>query len=402
MQPTRTFIEKRSSISTRTTRCANFRLASVGSLFVVLLLSVNISHAATLLPAPPNIAAASYVLMESSTGEVLLEFNSGEKAAPASLTKIMTSYVVAAELEAGRLEWLDEVPVSIKAWKAVGSRMFIREGTNVPVIDLLRGVIVVSGNDSSVALAEHISGTERDFADFMNQYGQAMGLENSNFTNSTGLDEEGHYTSAYDTAVLTRHLIEDHPEVYALYAELDYTYNDIKQPNRNELLVRDSSVDGVKTGYTSDAGYNLVASAKRDGFRLISVVLGTESPKSRTIESAKLLNYGFRNYKRHLAVMKDQEMEPVRVYFGVKQSLKVAPSKSFHMLLTRGKEDDVQVVPELTERIEAPVKEGMEVGVVNVIYNDEVKGSVPLVALEGIEEVGFFARIWESMKLAFE
>ena len=402
MRPTKSLIEERTCISTRTMRCANFRLTCIGGFLVAVLLSANFGHAATLLPAPPNIAAASYVLMESSTGEVLLEFNSGERAAPASLTKIMTSYVVAAELEAGRLQWLDEVPVSIKAWKAVGSRMFIREGTKVPVIDLLRGVIVVSGNDSSVALAEHISGTEEDFADFMNQYGQAMGLENTNFTNSTGLDEEGHYTSAHDTAVLTRHLIEDHPEVYALYAELDYTYNDIKQPNRNELLVRDTSVDGVKTGYTSDAGYNLVASAKRDGFRLITVVLGTESPNARTVESAKLLNYGFRNYKRHLAIMKDQEMEPVRVYFGVKQSLKVAPSKSFHMLLTRGNEDDVQVVPELTERIEAPVEEGMEVGVVNVIYNNEVKGTVPLVAVEGIEEVGFFARIWESMKLAFE
>ena len=402
MRSIKTFIEKCSRITRRMTRCTNLRLARLGGLLASVLLSVNIGYAATLLPAPPNIAAASFVLMESSTGEVLLEFNSGERAAPASLTKIMTSYVVAAELGSGRLQWLDEVPVSIKAWKAVGSRMFIREGTDVPVIDLLRGVIVVSGNDASVALAEHISGTEEDFADFMNQYGEAMGLENSNFTNSTGLDEEGHYTSAYDTAVLTRHLIEDHPEVYALYAELDYTYNDIKQPNRNDLLVRDASVDGVKTGYTNDAGYNLVASAKRDGFRLISVVLGTESPKSRTIESAKLLNYGFRNYKRHLAVMKDQDMEPVRVYFGVKPSLKVAPANSFHMLLTRGKEDDVRVVPELTERIEAPVEEGMEVGVLHVIYNDEVKGSIPLIAREGVEEVGFFARIWESMKLAFE
>ena len=402
MRPTKTYSEKRARTSMRRTRYATIRIVCLGSVLTAALLTNNISHAATLLPAPPNIAAASYILMESSTGEVLLDFNSRERAAPASLTKIMTSYVVAAELDAGRLQWLDEVPVSIKAWKAVGSRMFIREGTMVPVIDLLRGVIVVSGNDASVALAEHISGTEEDFADFMNQYGQAMDLKNSNFTNSTGLDEEEHYTSAYDTAVLTRHLIEDFPEVYALYTELDYTYNDIKQPNRNELLVRDSSVDGVKTGYTSDAGYNLVASAKRDGFRLISVVLGTQSPKSRTVESAKLLNYGFRNYKRHLAVMKDQEMDPVRVYFGVKQTLKVAPSKSFHMLLTRGNEDEVRVIPELTERIEAPVDAGMEVGVVNVIYNDEVKGSVPLITLEGVEEVGFFARIWESMKLAFE
>ena len=369
---------------------------------IMTLCSVCTVLASNLLPAPPNIAAKSYILMEASSGNVLVEFNSRERLAPASLTKIMTSYVAAAEIASGRLGWNDLVPVSITAWKAEGSRMFIREGTDVPVIDLMRGIIVVSGNDSSVAIAEHISGTEPDFAEFMNDHARRIGLEDSNFKNSTGLDEEDHYSTAYDNALLTKHLVTDFPNVYALYAEREYTYNEITQPNRNSLLAKDASVDGVKTGYTEDAGYNLVTSAVRDGLRLITVVLGTESAAKRTNESAKLLAYGFRNYRRHTVIDPAEELNPVRVYFGTKEHVKVKPESALDMIVVRGTEGDIQLESQLDSSIEAPLTLGQRVGSLNVVVGSEVRGSVPLVTIEAIDEVGVFERTWQRVKMMFE
>ena len=356
----------------------------------------------SLVPSPPSIAAKSYVLIEAGTGDVLVEFNSKERSAPASLTKIMTSYVAAAELDAGRLGWNDPVSVSIKAWRAEGSRMFIQEGTQVSVADLLRGIIVVSGNDSSIAIAEHISGTEEAFAEYMNEHAQRLGLEDSSFKNSTGLDQQDHYSTAFDHAQLTRHLITEYPDVYALYSELEYTYNDIKQPNRNRLLVRDSSVDGVKTGYTQDAGYNLVAAAERNGLRLISAVLGASSTRVRENETAKLLNYGFRNYTRHTAVQKSQKLDPVRILFGVEEEVTVAASEAFDLLMVRGTEDSLLIERKLNEPLEAPIAVGDQLGVINVVWNGELKGSVPVVATASVEEVGFFERIWRNIKMTFE
>ncbi len=368
---------------------------------VCLLVYSNL-QANTPVPAPPSIAAKSYVLMEVSTGDVIVEFNAHQRLAPASLTKIMTSYAVAAELESGRIGWADQVSVSIKAWKAIGSRMFIREGTFVPVVDLMRGVVVVSGNDASIALAEHVSGTEEAFADYMNEHAKLIGMENSNFKNSTGLDEKDHYSTAYDHALLTKSLIENYPTVYDVYSELEFTYGEISQPNRNTLLKRDPAVDGVKTGYTDDAGFNLVASAERDGLRLISVVLGTESARVRASESLKLLNYGFRNFTRHIAVEEGKKLDSAKVLFGMKDTVETAASETYNLLLVRGQEDELSVVPQLDDPLEAPITNGQEIGLLHVVVSGEIKKSIPLLATESIEEVGFFERIWQSLKLTFE
>jgi len=342
-----------------------------GSLFAaVLWLAAGAAQAAApIIPPPPDVAASSYLLIDADTKEVLVEHNIHEPLPPASLTKLMTSYIAAVELEAGRIKLTDQVPVSVKAWRTGGSKMFIREGTTVSLEDLLRGMIIQSGNDASVAIAEHIAGSEGAFADMMNQQAVVLGMENSHFVNATGLPEEDHYTTAWDLALLTRAMIEKHPEHYAMYSEPSFEYNDISQPNRNRLLLRDRTVDGVKTGHTEAAGYCLVASALRGNMRLISVVMGTASDEARMRESQKLLSYGFRYFETQRLYEAGVPLKTAELWYGEAEQIELGAAEDVYVTIPRGhyEEHDPErlqgePLPELGPRHLSQVNRGREVG----------------------------------------
>ena len=355
-----------------------------------------------ILPPPPSIAASGYVLMDAETHTILLEHNSREKLPPASLTKIMTSYIAAAEIAAGSVAMDDDVVVSENAWRAVGSRMFIDPNSLVKFSDLLRGVIIQSGNDASVAVAEHVAGSEEQFAVMMNQTAAALGLEDSNFVNSAGLPDPDHYMSARDVALLSDALIRDYPEHYEIYAEREFEYNNIKQPNRNRLLTLDPSVDGIKTGYTDEAGYCLAVSAKRGDMRLISVVMGAESTASRTRETRKLLSYGFRNYRTQILVSEGEHVTDARVWFGTTEQIPIGIGETVKKTMFQRLFDGVTHEVVLPDLIEAPVEAGTKLGELRLVAAEEEIARVPLIALARVEEKGIFGRMWDSVLLMFE
>lgn len=352
-------------------------------------------------PPPPGIAAKSYILIDAETDRVIGEQNGDEPLHPASLTKIMTGYIAAGELASGRISLGDEVPVSVEAWRTPGSRMFIQEGTRVSVADLLRGIIVQSGNDASVALAEHIAGSEGAFADMMNLRAAELGLTATQFRNSTGLPADDHYTSARDLAVLTREYIRRYPENYAMYSERSFKYNDIEQPNRNRLLWRDRTVDGVKTGHTEAAGYCLVASAMRDGMRLISVVMGAADGNTRVRETQKLLTYGFRYYETKRLYEVDVPLKSADVWYGEADSVDIGVAEPVVVTIPRGRYDDVEVELQLPGYLEAPLSAGAEVGVLQLTLVDETVYTAPLVAMQAVEESGAFAQAADFIALLF-
>nr|WP_258395921.1 D-alanyl-D-alanine carboxypeptidase family protein [Halomonas taeanensis] len=352
----------------------------------------------TMIPSPPSLAASSWILMDADTGEVLVSHNADERLPPASLTKLMTAYLVEHELSRGNIARDDQVLVSEKAWRTGGSRMFIQEGSQVSVDQLLKGVIIQSGNDASVALAEHIAGGESAFADLMNQQADRMGMVNTHFANATGLPHEDHYSSAHDLALLARHIINDYPEQYKVYAEKEYTYNDIRQPNRNRLLWRDSSVDGLKTGHTEAAGYCLVASAKRDDMRLISVVMGTNSDEARAQESQKLLSYGFRFYETMELYPQGAVLATPRIWGGEKNNLRLGVDREVRMTVPRGRGEELAARLNLPASIDAPVEAGERLGTLEIKLGDEVIGERPLVALESIDQGGIFKRLLDSVR----
>ena len=362
---------------------------------VSLVFACSVSHATFIVPQPPTLEAKSYVLMDAQSKKVLVEFNSREKLPPASLTKIMTSYVAAAEIDSGRLKVDEMVPVSVAAWETPGSRMFIREGTTVSVSDLLRGIIVQSGNDASVALAEYISGSDDEFAKLMNEYGEHLGLDDTIFKNSTGLPDVDHLSTAYDNALLARALILDYPEHYEMYAERDFTYNDIRQPNRNRLLALDETVDGVKTGYTAEAGFCLVASAMRDGMRLISVVMGTESNEVRIRETRKLFNYGYRNFEFKNLVGPEKTFE-IDVANGKVKSVEARLRTAVRHLVPRG-DSSTKMSVKPVESLKAPVSAGDVVGTLVVSVENEEIATENLFAQSDVEKVGFFQGIMEAI-----
>ena len=358
-------------------------------------------QAANIMPAPPQIAARAYIVMDADTGKVIMAEREQERFPPASLTKMMTSYILETELSKGNVGKNDLVPVSVKAWKAPGSRMFIQEGTQVLLSDLMKGIVIQSGNDASVAVAEYIAGSEAAFADMMNQHALRLGMNNSHFMNATGLPSEDHYASAADLAILARAIIQDYPEHYGVYSEKYFTYNKIRQPNRNKLLWRDNSVDGLKTGHTDAAGYCLVASAKRDGMRLISVVMGTKSEEARAQESQKLLAYAFRYYRTHKLYDAGQVLEATKVWAGQQDQLKLGLTDVMAITIPRGQSEQLQAVLDLDKVIKAPVQKGQSFGTVKVMLNNEVVASAPVVALETIEQAGFLQRIWDAIALFF-
>jgi len=356
---------------------------------------------APIIPAPPQLAAEGYLLLDADTGRILVEHNSQQRLPPASLTKIMTSYIAAEELDRGALSETDEVDVSVKAWKMEGSRMFIQEGTKVPVGLLMKGVIIQSGNDASVALAEHIAGGEDAFVDIMNQHASRLGMNDTHFMNATGLPDEDHYTTAADLAKLTVALIKRHPTHYNLYSEKTFTYNGIKQSNRNTLLWEDKSVDGVKTGHTEAAGYCLVASALRNNMRLVSVVMGTKSTKARATESQKLLSYGFRYYETVRLYGAKESLNTVRLWGAQAPTVSMGLSKPAIITIPRGTKDTLTASMDVESVIHGPIHAGQELGQLTVSRGEDVVYKGALIALADIPKAGFFNGIWQSLSLFF-
>lgn len=359
-------------------------------------------HAQGIVPKAPDIAARAYLLIDATTGTTLVESNADEQLPPASLTKLMTGYVLASELSTGRISRDDQVAVSRNAWSQNpvfngSSLMWIEPRKPVTIGELEQGIVVSSGNDATVAVAEHIAGSEAAFADLMNKYAAELELRDSYFMNSHGLPHPQHLVTARDLATLSNAIIKNHPDHYRIYSQREYTYNDITQYNRNSLLGEDPSVDGLKTGYTREAGYGLVASAERNGMRLISVVMGTDSPRARKQETRSLLNYGFRFFDTETAVAGGEELEKPRVWKGKLDFLSVGIVDDLVLTLPRGKSGDIEQALQLIDPIEAPLSVGDAVGELTLTLDGDVLVQEPVVALEPLERAGFFARLWDMI-----
>jgi len=353
-------------------------------------------------PAPPIIGATSYLLIDSRTGTELASLEPDVAVPPASLTKLMTAYVVFTALQQGQISLDEEITVSEKAWRTQGSRMFIEVGKRVSVEDLLLGMIVQSGNDASVALAEYIAGSEEVFAEMMNQQAAAIGMHSSHFLNATGLPNENHYSTARDLSTLARAIIEQFPEYYRWYSVKEFTFNDITQPNRNNLLWRDDSVDGMKTGYTEEAGYCLVSSAKRDDMRIISVVLGTSSAKARINGSQALLNYGFRFFETRLLYSANTEIAQTRVWGSANEYTPLGVIEDLYVTLPRGSYDSLVSTLNIPAVIEAPVAQSQPLADISVKLGDEQLLKVPLRALADNPLGSLWQRAVDSVSLWFE
>jgi len=355
------------------------------------------------LPVPPVLAAKSWLLLETGSGQVLTAEKPDERIEPASLTKLMTAYLTFAALRQKTIALDTPVTVSQKAWKTGGSKMFIRVDTQVPVEDLIKGMIVQSGNDACVALAEAIAGSEESFAQMMNREAKRLGMNASNFTNSTGLPDPQLYTTARDLATLSAALIRDFPEEYKKYYSMkEFRYNNITQPNRNRLLFMDSSVDGVKTGHTEAAGYCLISSALRDQRRLLSVVLGTKSDATRASESLKLLNWGFQSYDAVTLFAKDQPVATLRVWKGTQKTVKAGFDRALSIAVPRGYADKVKSEFTPQPRLMAPIKAGQQLGTLKVTIDGKLYGEYPVLALENVGLIGIFGRTIDSVLLWFE
>jgi D-alanyl-D-alanine carboxypeptidase (penicillin-binding protein 5/6) len=368
----------------------HFRLALV----VVTLCFSSLLQATVPMPSPPTLAATGYLLIDFDSNRILAENNAGQRLEPASLTKIMTAYTVFKELQEGNIQLNEEVLVSEKAWRTPGSRMFIEVGKRVSVEDLLKGLIIQSGNDACVALAEHIAGSEETFAELMNNHAIKLGMEKTNFINSTGLPDENHYTTPYDIAKVAAATIREFPEFYPWYSIKDFFFNDIKQHNRNKLLWRDKSVDGIKTGHTEAAGYCLVASAQRDDMRLISVVMGTKSEEARAKASQALLNYGFRFYETHQLYGAGEVLNRTRIWKGEKEKLPLGLTQNLSVTIPRGQYKNLDAEIEIKPKLMAPISEGSVLGQVRVSLDGEQIAQQPLVALDSISK----GNIWQQIK----
>jgi D-alanyl-D-alanine carboxypeptidase (penicillin-binding protein 5/6) len=353
-------------------------------------------------PAPPAMPARAHILMDFHSGEVLSENAADERLDPASITKLMTAYAVFAELRKGEMSLDDMVMVSERAWRTGGSRMFIEVGTRVSVGDLIRGMIIQSGNDASVALAEYTAGSEAAFADLMNEYAQRLGMTNTSFRNSTGLPAEDHYSSARDIALLAAAIIREFPEFYSLYSEREYTFNNITQRNRNKMLWRDPSVDGIKTGMTDAAGYCLVSSAQRADMRLISVLLGTSSDKARADATQALLNWGFRFYESHRIYAAGQPVTTTRVWKGETEELELGLDEDLWVTLPRGRYELMEASLELQTPLVAPVTTASSVGRLRLSLEGESLADLPLYPLADVPEGGLLTRAIDAVQLWLE
>ena len=372
---------------------------------LLILLSIALFQTALaaprIIPSPPQLATEGHILLDAATGTVIIEENAEMRLPPASLTKIMTSYIIASEIQQGRISLDDLVPISVKAWKMEGSRMFIREGTEVKVADLIRGIVIQSGNDASVAMAEFIAGDENAFADVMNQVAQKLGMTRTQFKNATGLPDEGHYTTAKDLSILARALIRDFPEHYKIYKEKYFSYNDIRQANRNSLLWRDDAVDGMKTGHTQAAGFCLVASAEKKDMRLVSVVMGATSERSRSTESQKLINYGFRYFESVKLYDGLESLRRVKVWGGLHESLDVGIEAPARLTIPTGARGALAAEVTLDPVIKAPVSQGQTLGLLRISLEGETLLERPVVALNGVDEAGLVSSLIDEVSLFF-
>ena len=378
------------------------KLVSLLSSLLVLLLPATLMAAAKPIPNPPTLDASSYFLVDFESGRVLAEKNPDEQVEPASITKLMTAYLVDKAIDEGDLTLDEMVTISEKAWRMKGSKMFVEVGKQVSVDELMKGLIIQSGNDASVALAEHIAGSESAFAGYMNHQAKLLGMHNTNFVNATGWPHENHYSSARDIALLTRAIIDDFPESYRLYKEREYTFNQIRQFNRNRLLWRDDSVDGVKTGHTEAAGYCLVASAEREDMRLISVVLGAGSDKARTQSSQSLLNYGFRYFETHTVYRADEVLKTARIWYGDQEQVSLGVGRDIYITIPRGRYRDLDASMEVDREIAAPIGRGQTLGKVIIKLDDEEILNTPIVAMQAVNEGSFIDRTLDSIKLMFK
>jgi len=384
----------------------NKRLAVLISLFVSLFISAASLASQVIIPAPPQLASTAYLLVDADTGKILAERNGDMPLPPASLTKMMTRYIVSEEIEAGRLNENDLVRISDNAWKKGGaasgsSTMFLKPRSEVPVIDLIRGVIIQSGNDASIALAEHIAGSEEAFSDVMNQQAQLLGMTNTTYKNATGWPADGHVTTAADLATLAQSVIRDHPEHYSIYSEKYFKHNGINQPNRNKLLFRNKFVDGLKTGHTKEAGYCLVASEKRNDMRLISVVMGAKNEETRASESQRLMAYGFRYFATHKLYQAGAPLSELdqRIWGGMSDQVSLTLAEDIVATIPRGSRKNLQVETQIDSVIKAPLAKGQELGKLLVRLDGELVAEQNLVAANDVAEAGFFARSWDTVKL---
>lgn len=377
-------------------------LAGIAPFFLAVSIIAPTAHAAP--PSPPSLDNKAWLLVDYESGRVLAENNSRQRLAPASLTKMMTSYIVEQALESGRLKETDPVFVSEYAWcrgTSAESCMYLPVNGQASVIDMLRGVIIQSGNDASKALAEHLGGSEPAFAEMMNKEAARLGMKDSHFVNATGLPDPTHLTSAYDMAILARAIIRDSPHYYPIYAEKEFTYNRIRQGNRNALLYTDPTVDGLKTGHTEDAGYCLVSSSKRNGMRLIAVVMGTQSMQARADQSRALFNWGFAHFENATPVTAGTVLVTPRLWFGQADSVKAGVLEDVILTLPRGAKDKLVTTVQLDPDIRAPLTKGQKIGEITISQDNQVVATAPLLALEPVEEANVFMRFWHHIKRFF-
>ena len=360
---------------------------------------LNLKAEESFIPDPPSLTAKNYLLIDAYTNKVLAELNAEEKIEPASITKIMTGYVVSDQIKGGFISLDDEVLISEECWRRGGSRMFIQQGTKVSLLDLIKGMVIQSGNDASCAIAEHVAGSENNFVDLMMRYAEQLGLRNTNFINATGWPDNDHYSSAEDIAKISSLLINNFPEHYSLYKEKWFTFNDIRQRNRNALLWQDDSIDGLKTGHTESAGYCLVSSGVKNNTRLIAVTLNSSSEKTRLTDNRRLLDYGFRYYRTQKIISRNQSIKEAQVWGGVKEFVGLSPVKDFYLTLPLRDFKKIEPSVILNNHLQAPLEENEVVGKIIFNLGEEEVGSIELMTLEGVEGLGFFGSAWSNIKL---
>ena len=369
-------------------------------LFVIILANIPfLLFSQSFIPDPPSLNAASYILIEATTGKVIAEQDSDLETEPASLTKIMTGYVVADQLSKGFIDNDDEVFISVNCWKKSGSKMYVREGTYVLFSDLVKGMVVQSGNDASCAIAEHIAGSEEGFVKLMMKYSNEMGLRDTNFVNPHGWPDKNHYSSARDLATLSQKLISDFPDHYSMYKEKWFTYSDIKQRNRNSLLWQDETVDGIKTGHTDNAGYCLVASAKKNDTRLIAVTLNSSSERTRITDNRRLLDYGFRYFITKIVVHAGEKLTEKEVWGGQVDKVSLASATSLYLTLSPKDFKEVETFISLDNYLQAPLVKGQVVGKITLEIQGKEIAEAQLVTTQNINAQGLFGRTWANIKL---
>ena len=367
--------------------------------FFSLALSFLLSGNESFIPDPPSISSSNYILIDANTNRVLAEMNPDEEIEPASITKIMTGYIVSDQIQDGFITLDDEVLISENCWRKKGSRMFIEEGSRVVLLDLIKGMVIQSGNDATCAIAEHVAGSEDNFVDLMMRYAKKMALDNTSFINPTGWPDADHYSSAKDIAKLSTLLIKDFPDHYSLYKEKWFTYNNIRQRNRNALLWQDDSIDGLKTGHTESAGFCLVSSGTREQTRLIAVTLKSKSEKTRLTDNRRLLDYGFRYFRTKKLVTEGQNVKEEQVWGGELEKVAIAPIQDFYLTLPLRDFKKIESFVSLEDYLQAPISKNQIVGKMLFKLGEEEVGSVDLVTVKEVKSQGVFGRAWSNIKL---